>query len=262
MPLSNEAINQIAKTFLATEAENGPMKQVSLDYPDFAPEDGYRAQQAVIAALTQQGYKRVGIKAGATSAGAQQTLGVAEPLYGILLDLYQISAGASVAASRLIRPALECEIAFKMKKALRGPDVTADDVLAATESVMASFEIVDFRTHNFKPSPAEIIAVNVYARGFVLGDMPVAPSQLDLPNVGLTLTKNGEQVQTGAGSAALGHPAESVAWVVNKLAQHNLSIKAGEIVLSGALAAPYPIEAGDRFEAVFESLGTISVQFT
>ena len=87
MPLSTEAINQIAQTFLSTEAENAPMKQVSLDYPNFAPEDGYRVQYAVIKALIEQGHKMVGKKAGATSAGAQQTLGVTEPLYGILLDL-------------------------------------------------------------------------------------------------------------------------------------------------------------------------------
>lgn len=261
MPLSTEAINQIAQTFLSTEAENAPMKQASLDYPNFAPEDGYRVQRAVIKALIEQGYKVVGKKAGATSAGAQQTLGITEPLYGILLDLYQVSPGASVAAGPLIRPALECEIAFKMKQELRGPDVIADDVLAATESVVAAFEIADLRTHDFKPSPAEAIGVNVFARGFVLGDTPVAPDQLDLPNVKLTLTKNGEQVQTGIGSAVLGHPAEAVAWVVNKLAQHNLSIEAGEIVLSGALAAPYPIKAGDKFEAVLEGLGSVAVEF-
>ena len=261
MPLSTEAINQIAQTFLSTEAENAPMKQASLDYPDYTPEDGYRVQHAVMQMLIAQGHKMVGKKAGATSAGAQQTLGVTEPLYGILLDLYQIKLGDSVPANRLIRPALESEIAFKMKKGLKGPDVTADDVLAATESVVAAFEIADFRTHDFKPSPAEAIGVNVFARGFVLGNTMVAPDQLDLPNVKLTFNKNGEQVQTGIGSAALGHPAEAVAWVVNKLAQHNLGIEAGEIVLSGALATPYPIEAGDKFEAIFEGLGSVAVEF-
>ena len=261
MPLSTEAINQIAQTFLATEAKKAPIEPVMSKYPDITAGDGYKVQQVVINSLSQQGHKIVGKKAGATSEAAQKALQVSEPLYGVLFDNYQHAYGQPVSTNNLIRPLLECEVAFKMKQALSGPNVTANDVLAATESVVAAFEIVDFRTHDFAPGLGEALSYNVFARGFVVGNEPKSPDQVDLPGFKLTLNKNGEQVAAATGAAVLGNPVTSMVWLVNKLAENGLSLEAGEVVISGAIAAPHPIAAGDTFEAVFEGLGTISVAF-
>jgi 2-keto-4-pentenoate hydratase len=261
MPLSTAAINQIAQTFLAAEAENAPIEPVMSKYPDITAQDGYKVQQVVVNSLSQQGHKIVGKKAGATSETAQKSLQVSEPLYGVLFDMHHCAYGQAVSTGNLIRPLLECEVAFKMKRTLSGPNVTAADVLAATESVIAAFEIIDFRTRDFAPGLGEALCYNVFARGFVIGNEPKSPDQVDLPNFKLTLNKNGEQVAAATGAAVLGNPVNSMVWLVNKMAEHGLSLEAGEIVISGAIAAPQPIAAGDTFEAVFEGLGTISVAF-
>jgi len=148
-----------------------------------------------------------------------------------------------------------------MGQTLTGPNVTRDDVVAATESVIASFEIVDFRTTEWKIGMGEALCYNVFARHFVLGGNARPPDQLDLPNIVITLSKNGEQVGKGTGAAALGDPALAVAWVTNKLAQHDQQLYAGDIVLSGATLPVQSIKAGDRFDASFEGLQTILVEF-
>lgn len=262
MSISKETITQIAQKFLATEAQHAPIEPVAKFYQGITPAEAYRVQQAVLTGLAGQGHKIVGKKVGASSAAAQSALGVSEPLYGILLDTYRVEYGQPVSTRRLINPRLECEITFIMDKPLAGPNLSADDVLAATQAVAASFEIVDFRATGWQPGPGEAISYNVFASGFMLGQKRAPVSQVDLPGVRLTLKKNGEKVAEATGEAVLGNPAKSVAWLANKLAENGLTIGAGEIVLSGAIAAPHPIEAGDHFEAVFDPLETISIRFS
>jgi len=261
MPIPKDTIIRISQNFFSTEEAHAPITQVASLYPNITAKDGYQVMQAVVAGLRKRGHKQIGIKAGATSKMAQEIMGLTEPIYGVLFDLYQAPHGEAISAEHFIHPLLECEVAFKMGQSLAGPNVTRDDVLAATEAVVASFEIVDFRTNEWKIGMGEALCYNVFARHFVLGQKYIPADQLDLPNIAITLSKNGEQVGKGTGAAALGDPALAVAWVVNKLAQQNSQLNAGDIVLSGATLPVQSIKAGDRFDASFEGLETISVKF-
>ena len=218
-------------------------------------------QEVIVSALSQQGYRVMGKKAGATNAGSQATLGLDEAVYGILFDAYQMPYGESIYTAHFIKPVLECEIAFKMKQSLAGPNVTIEDVVAATETIVAAFEIVDFRVRDLKPGIGEAISYNVFASRFVLGQNAVPLDNRGLAGLKVTLTKNGEEVETGSGQAVLENPLNSVAWLANKIAQNNGSINTGDIILTGSTTVPHPIAAGDQFEAVFEGLETLSVQF-
>ena len=171
------------------------------------------------------------------------------------------SSDLAIDTSTLIQPKAEGEIAFVLKKDLMGPGVTAADVMAATEGVMACFEIVDSRIRDWKIQIQDTVADNASCGVFVLGDRLVDPRDVDLATCGMVLEKNGEIVATGAGAAALGHPANAVAWLANTLGRLGMGLKAGEVVLSGSLGIMVPVQAGDSLRVTIGGIGGCSVRF-
>jgi 2-oxopent-4-enoate/cis-2-oxohex-4-enoate hydratase len=168
---------------------------------------------------------------------------------------------AAIECRTLIAPKAEGEIAFVLKHDLMGPGITVADVLHATEYVTPCFEIVDSRIQDWKIRIQDTVADNASAGTFVLGSERVDPRVVDLACVGMTLEKNGEVVATGAGAAALGHPANAVAWLANTLGVLGIGLKSGEVILSGSLAAMVPVVAGDRLRIRLGGIGSASVRF-
>lgn len=261
MTISTDTINLITNKFLQAEDNHQPITQVTSLYPEITVPEAYKVQQAIVAQLQERGHKVIGKKGGFTNVKAQQGMGLAEAVYGRLFDFHQVAYGETISTAHLIHPMLECEIAFVLGQPLSGSNIQPADVLAATESVVASFEIVDFRIRDWKISKYEAVAYNVFARYFVLGEQPMPVSELDLPSLTVKLTKNGVEAATGSGAAVLDNPANSVAWLANKLTQHGPKLEAGEIIMAGSTTPLQPVMAGDYFEAEFEKLGTIGLQF-
>jgi 2-oxopent-4-enoate/cis-2-oxohex-4-enoate hydratase len=203
----------------------------------------------------------IGKKIGVTSKAVMDMLGVYQPDFGLLTDAMVYNEGEAIPASRLIQPKAEGEIAFILKRDLQGPGVSAADVLAATEGVMACFEIVDSRIRDWKIKIQDTVADNASCGVFVLGDRLVDPRGLDLTTCGMVLEKNGEIVATGAGAAALGAPANAVAWLANTLGALGIPLKAGEVILSGSLAIMVPVQAGDSLRVSIGGIGGCSVRF-
>ena len=235
---------------------------LSSRHPDITIEDAYAIQQRLIARRLGAGERVVGKKIGVTSQAVMNMLGVFQPDFGILLDGMVYNEGQPIEARTLIQPKAEGEIAFVLKKDLMGPGVTAADVMAATEGVMACFEIVDSRIRDWKIKIQDTVADNASCGVFVLGDRAVDPRRIDLSTCGMVLEKNGEIIGTGAGAAALGSPVNAVTWLVNTLGRLGIGMKAGEVILSGALAAMSPAKAGDNFRVSIGGLGSCSVRFS
>ena len=234
---------------------------LSSRHPDITIEDAYAIQQRLIARRLGAGERVVGKKIGVTSQAVMNMLGVFQPDFGILLDGMVYNEGQPIEARTLIQPKAEGEIAFVLKKDLMGPGVTAADVMAATEGVMACFEIVDSRIRDWKIQIQDTVADNASCGVFVLGDRLVDPRDVDLATCGMVLEKNGEIVATGAGAAALGHPANAVAWLANTLGRLGMGLKAGEVVLSGSLGIMVPVQAGDNLRVTIGGIGSCSVRF-
>ena len=234
---------------------------LSSRHPDITIEDAYAIQQRLIARRLDAGERVVGKKIGVTSQAVMNMLGVFQPDFGILLDGMVYNEGQPIDARTLIQPKAEGEIAFVLKKDLMGPGVTAADVMAATEGVMACFEIVDSRIRDWKIQIQDTVADNASCGVFVLGDRLVDPRDVDLATCGMVLEKNGEIVATGAGAAALGHPANAVAWLANTLGRLGMGLKAGEVVLSGSLGIMVPVQAGDSLRVTIGGIGGCSVRF-
>lgn len=237
------------------------VEPLSSRHPDMSIEHAYAVQQRLISRRLAGGETVVGKKIGVTSKAVMDMLGVYQPDFGWLLSAMVFDDGSTIERASLIQPKAEGEIAFVLKRALRGPGITAAQVLAATECVMPCFEIVDSRIRDWKIRIQDTVADNASCGVFVLGDRALSPRQIDLHSCGMVLEKNGEVFATGAGAAALGSPLHAVAWLANTLGGLGIGLEPGEVILSGALAAMAPIAAGDQFRVSIGGLGSCSVRF-
>ncbi|WP_028218124.1 2-oxopent-4-enoate hydratase [Paraburkholderia oxyphila] len=224
-------------------------------------EDAYRVQQRFVSHRLERGERIVGKKIGVTSDAVMSMLGVNQPDFGQLLDGMIRDDGASIDTRELIQPKAEAEIAFVLKRELRGPGVSAADVIAATEGVMPCFEIVDSRIRDWKIRIEDTVADNASCGLFVLGDRLIDPRALDLRTCGMVLEKNGAVAVTGAGAATMGSPVIAVAWLANTLGRLGTALEAGSVILSGALGAMVPVVAGDSLRATIGGLGGCSIRF-
>jgi 2-keto-4-pentenoate hydratase len=237
------------------------VEPITVMYPDITIQEAYQIQLATIDKKVATGSRIIGKKIGLTSLAMQQLLKVDQPDYGHLLDDMVVENGGTIPFSRVLQPKVEAEIAFVLKKDLIGPRVTAVEVLLATAYVLPALEIVDSRIADWKIKLQDTVADNASSGLYVLGGKPVAPHEVDLTLAGMVFYKNGEIVNTGVGAAALGNPAACVAWLANKLFEFGITLKAGEVILSGALSAAVNAEPGDHFRARIAHLGEVSVKF-
>ena len=261
MTMTPALIEQLGDELYQALTQRQVLEPLTNRHADITIEDAYAIQQKMLARRLAAGEKVVGKKIGVTSQAVMNMLGVFQPDFGWLTDGMVFNEGEAVPANTLIQPKAEGEIAFVLKKALKGPGVTAADVLAATEGVMACFEIVDSRIRDWKIKIQDTVADNASCGVFVLGDRLVDPRDVDLGTCGMVLEKNGEIVATGAGAAALGHPANAVAWLANTLGRLGIALEAGEVVLSGSLGIMVPVQAGDNLRVTIGGIGGCSVRF-
>jgi 2-keto-4-pentenoate hydratase len=259
--LDQEVIQELARRLLGAEESRRPIAPLTEEYAELQIEDSYSVQLAIIEAKRARGAIVVGKKAGVTSKAIQEMFGVDEPDFGHLLDDMIVAEGDSIKCSTLIQPKAEPEIAFILDKDLRGPGISAADVLAATKYVLPVLEIIDSRIVDWKIKLPDTVADNASCGKVVIGGSVRRVDQLDLRLVGVVLEKNGEIVATGAGAAVLGNPANAVAWLANKLATLDQGLKAGELILPGSLTAAVAVKAGDHVRATFDHLGSVSMKF-
>ncbi len=231
-------------------------------FTDITIEDAYHISQRMLARRLEAGETVVGKKIGVTSKPVQEMLGVFQPDFGFLTDAMVFEDGADISiADHLIQPRAEGEIAFRLKADLQGPGVTEADVLAATESIMPCFEIVDSRIDDWKIKIEDTVADNASCGVYVLGKNEVDPRDHDLPNLHMTIWKNDEFESEGLGSAVQGNPLTAVAWLANTLGEFNIPFRAGEVILSGSLAPLIPVVPGDNMRLEIDGIGGCSCRF-
>lgn len=242
--------------------ERKPIAPLTTREPTLTVDDAYQISCHILAKRLQAGEKLVGKKTGVTSKVVQVALGVHQPDFGYLTDVMAFEDGAELPIStHLIAPRAEGEIAFVLERDLKGPGVSAADVLAATAYVKPCFEIVDSRIEDWKIKIQDTIADNASSGMFVLGKTPVSPRGLDFVTCGMVVWKNGEVLSTGAGAAALGSPLHCVAWLANTLGERGETLHAGDVILSGSLVPLEPVRAGDVVQLRIAGLGEASVRF-
>jgi 2-oxopent-4-enoate/cis-2-oxohex-4-enoate hydratase len=228
-------------------------------------DDAYAISLDFLSRRLKDGEKVVGKKIGVTSKAVQDMLGVHQPDFGFLTDWMHVEGDIDVDAKALIAPRAEAEIAFILKSSLNGPGVTASDVLAATESIAPCFEIVDSRIDDWKIAIVDTVSDNASCGVYVIGKERLNPANIDLPNLHVAVTKNGQPLSEGYGHAVQGDPAQAVAWLANTLGAYGVTLDAGDVILSGSLVPLAPAAKGDRFEMVLSDhtgpLGSCTANF-
>jgi 2-keto-4-pentenoate hydratase len=260
--LSDDKRREIADVLAAAERDRAPIPPLVDRYQGMDVVDSYEIQLINIRRRLERGTTILGHKVGLSSLAMQQMMGVDEPDYGHLLSDMEVSSDAPVDAGRYCYPRVEVEVAFVLGESLPGENCTEDDVLAATEAVAPSIELIDSRILDWKIGLVDTIADNASSAGFVLGPERVKPSDLDLLTIDARLHRGDEVVAEGRSDAVLGNPVTAVAWLARKVADFGVRLEAGHVILPGSCTRAVDARPGDDFVAEFDGLGTVTLSFT
>lgn len=265
--MTPEQIRAAAEDLYQAERTGRQCGLLSLRYPGMTLDEAYAVQAALVALKRAAGARVIGWKIGLTSRAMQQALAIDTPDSGVLLDDMLFPEGATIPAGRFIQPRIEAEIAFVMKAPLRGTAVTRDDLLAATDFVAPSLEILDTRVQRLDPASGkariitDTISDNAANAGIVLGPQRHAVDAFDLRWVGAIVTRDGVVEETGLGAGVLNDPVTGILWLVQRLARYGHGISAGDILLSGSFIRPVEAPPGSRFHADFGAFGSVTLNF-
>jgi 2-keto-4-pentenoate hydratase len=227
--------------------------------PDLGMGDGYAVQKELVDLLIAEGDSVVGYKVGLTSEPMQRMIGVSSPDYGPVLASTLYRDGDTVSLSRFIAPRVEAEIVFVLGEQLIGPGVTPVQARSAIVGAVAGIEIVDSRIVDWRVQLADTVADLASNGAAALSSRVVTLGDTDTRLIGMSLTRNGELIDTGAGAAALGDPVAVVAWLANVLGENGIALEPGHLVMTGALHAAVPMAPDDVFRAEFDRLGPVTL---
>ena len=251
----------IAERLRKAEMDNVPIPPFAIDMQIDNIDTAYAIQRHNISYRAGNGRKIVGRKIGLTSAAAQSQLGIDHPIHGPLFADRKVFSGSKLEAASQISPILEGEIALVLDRDINDSDISFKGFSEAIKYVVPAIEIGDCRIENWKVSLPDLIADDCAASRFVLGENPKQLSNIDLSACEMTLCRNNEIVSNGSGKDCLGNPLNSGYWLARYLLTQGDMLKAGDVVLTGALGPMIPANAGDRIECAITGFEPMTVEF-
>ena len=242
--------------------------RVTKTHPDMTLGDAYLCQKAWVDLQVANGAVVKGHKIGLTSRAMQMAMKIDEPDFGTLLDYMFFSTGETLRAADYNDPRIEVELAFVLKHSIGGPNVTASEVLAATDYVIPALELIDARTYRVDPNDGvtrtvkDTIADNAANAGIITGGNRIEVGLTDLRWVGAICKLNGTVEESGLAAAVLDDPVQGIVWLARRLSNHGIELQAGETVLAGSFTRPVMCKPGDEFHVDFGSHGVIELAFS
>lgn len=237
------------------------VQQVANEQGAAALDLAYAVQQRNNVADIAAGWRPVGHKIGLTSRAVQRQLGVEQPDFGRLFAQMARGDGQPIAWTDCQQPKVEAEIALVLEHDLCHERHTLADIIRATAFALPAIEVVGSRVANWDISLLDTVADNASSGLFVLGSRPVRLDRLDLVNCGMSLSLRGEPVSVGAGAACLDNPLNAALWLADTMARLGEPLRAGDVVLTGALGPMVAVRPGDVFSAEIQGLGRVSAAF-
>lgn len=225
-------------------------------------ENAYRVQQINTQRQVEAGSRIVGRKIGLTSKAVQAQLGVDRPDFGALFDYMAYGDGEEIPFVHTQQPKVEAEIALVLEHDLTHARHTIADILRATAYALAAIEVVGSRIANWDIRLADTVADNASSGLFVLGATPVTLGDFDIVECGMLMERKGDQVSVGAGAACLGNPLNAAIWLADTMVRFGAPLRAGDIILTGALGPMVTVQPGDVFTAHIQGLGAVRAMFS
>jgi 2-keto-4-pentenoate hydratase len=254
-------ISQAAQLLWSAAQSGEAIAPLREQFPGMTAQDAYAIQECNTERQLKNGHRLVGRKIGLTAKSVQQQLGVDQPDYGMLFDNMAVCDGEPIAWSRLMQPKVEAEVALVLERDLPDAGLSMAQLLRAVAFALPAIEVVGSRIAGWNIRFVDTVADNASSSAFVLGNTPISLHGLDLRLAGMVMERQGEQVSLGAGAACLGHPLNAALWLANKMASVGRGLKAGDVVLTGALGPMVVAQPGDVFEARIGGLGAVRAVF-
>lgn len=260
--MTRDIVEDTARRLIAAERQRQPIPPIRESLPDIGEAEAYAIQSAVLDAATAVGRRVVGRKIGLTNPAVQRQLGVDRPDFGAVLSDRSFGDGETIPSEYFLQPKAEAEVSFLLERDVSIPAPGWADLVAAIGWVLPSVEIVDSRIANWDIRFIDTVADNASFGACVLGGPARRLDGLDLKTCGMVLEVNGEQCSTGIGAACLGHPLNAAVWLARKLSELGTPLRAGDIIMTGALGPMVSIGPGDCVEARIDGLGSVSLRLS
>lgn len=258
--MADQAMIEAAAGQLRAASESGvpcgPVRDVVGTETDV--DAGYAVQEVNTKLAVANGRRVSGRKIGITSKAVMEQVGVDQPDFGTLFVDMEFGDGVPIPAGRLLQPRAEAEVALVLEHDLDLGEHGFNDIIAATAYALPSIEIVDSRIADWDIRIVDTVADNASCGLYVLGGKPVPLRDVDLRTITMRMDIDGETVSTGDGAACLGHPLNAARWLADVMSQRGTPLRAGDVVMTGALGPMKPIAEGNSFGCDFGPLGTVT----
>lgn len=218
----------------------------------------YAIQQINTDRKIATGLRVSGRKIGVTSKAVQQQIGVDTPDFGTLFAQTEFGDGTDIPTHRMIQPRAEGEVALVLERDLDSAPHGFAEVIRAVAFALPAIEVVDSRIENWQISLVDTVADNASCGFYVVGSRPVTLREFDIRTVPMSMSINGAEVSTGTGAECLGNPLHAARWLADELCARGIPLRAGQVVMTGALGPLRPVAAGDELVARFGQLGTVT----
>ncbi len=251
-------VADLADALIKAHNEGKPIPVLSIQHPSLDVSMAYRVQKAYVEKRLSK-EKIAGFKAGLTTEAGQKTFGVDAPLSGVLFESGKLMGDITVDTRLFTQAMIETEIGFMVGKAISSSLKDGAELKACIKAVRPVIELPDMGFVDMKQLKGiDLIAANVAAKQFILGQEKAVAGQ-DLNTVAVSLSLDGQEVNAGKGTDALGDQWRAALWLVNKVVEQGWKLEPGHILITGALGKMFPGKPG-KYVADYGSFGKIAFE--
>lgn len=248
---------EVIEAIVKAHAEVKPIALPSGQIAGLTIDQAYKLQNQLAKAILAKGDKVGGFKAGLTSEATQKRFGVDRALLGPLFKSGELSDGAVVNPKDYVRLFIETEVGYVAGAKIDKPVKDVEALKKSIKEVFPAVELPDMRFDDMKNLKGPDIVVDVIGSSKYIVGKRVPANTVDVSTVVVTLNMDGNEVNKGKASDALGNQWDALLWLVNGAVAQGWTVEPGQVFITGALGNMIPGKPG-KYEGNYGPLGTLS----